>query len=165
MKNLFILLIVGLTMFACSKEDEKTTPPITNNPTISTTTCANSTWKYEVSLGTPVAAGTFQIRYTDEFGTYIIDTTVTSSWTKSFTMQYAGNPVGLYQPLVQVEPGPSGMQTVAQGGNIVNTIMVTILQNGNIVQTTGTPYQYCYGTVSPCTVANPGIQKNHTCND
>lgn len=166
-KIFFTTLITGFVFLSgCSSDDETPKPEAKTTTPKASTTCANSTWKYEVSLGTPVAAGTFQIRYNDEFGTQLIDTTITSSWIKTFTMQHAGFPSGLYQLIAQVEPGPSGLDMVFnQNTNLVNTIMITIYQNGNIVQTTGVPYQYCYGTVSPCNVSNPSVQKAHTCND
>jgi len=165
MKKLLTLLIVVFLVTSCNKDDNP--EPIqktTTSKTTTTTTCATSTWKYEVSLGTPVAAGTFQIRYNDEFGTQLIDTTITSTWSKTFTMQHAGLPSGLYQLLTQVELGPSGLTTYAQGGNVINDIMVTIYQNGNIVQTTGIPYQYCSGVYSPCNKIDV-ITKTHLCNE
>ena len=80
-------------------------------------------------------------------------------------MQYAGVPSGSYQVLAQVEAGPSGITTVVQGGNLINTVMITIYQDGNIVQTTGTPYQFCCGQFSPCNMSTCVIQKFHMCND
>lgn len=165
MKKLLTLLIVVFLVTSCNKDDNP--EPIqktTTSKTTTTTTCATSTWKYEVSLGTPVAAGTFQIRYNDEFGTQMIDTTITSTWSKTFTMQHAGLPSGLYQLLTQVELGPSGLTTYGQGDNVINDIMVTIYQNGNIVQTTGVPYQYCSGIYSPCSKIDV-ITKTYFCNE
>lgn len=166
MKKIFYTsLITGLIIFSgCSSDDDTPKPAAQTTTPKAATTCATSTWKYEVSLGTPVAAGTFQIRYNDEFGTQMIDTTITSTWSKTFTMQHAGLPSGLYQLLTQVELGPSGLTTYAQGGNVINDIMVTIYQNGNIVQTTGVPYQYCSGIYSPCSKIDI-IQKSHLCDD
>lgn len=164
-KILYTILITGLVILSgCSSDDDVPKPTEKTNTPKASVTCANSTWKYEVSLGTPVAAGTFQIRYNDEFGTQLIDTTITSTWSKTFTMQHAGLPSGLYQLLTQVELGPSGMTTHAQGGNVINDIMVTIYQNGNIVQTTGIPYQYCCGLYSPCNKIDI-ITKTHFCNE
>ena len=78
MKKLLTLLIVVFLVTSCNKDDNPEPIQKTTTSKTTTTTCATSTWKYEVSLGTPVAAGTFQIRYNDEFGTQMIDTTITS---------------------------------------------------------------------------------------
>jgi len=156
MKKLLYLLI-AICCIECSKNTNPTPTPVP-------LTCATSTYKYEVILATPVKAGTFQIGYTDEFGNAKTDTTITTSWTKSFVPSYAGN-FGIYDFEIDFSIGPLTIRNSFINGspNVTNAIIVNIYKNGSIVQTTGTtPLPYCYGMNPQCNT-NGTIIKSEMC--
>ncbi len=157
MKKLFYIACL-LLIAACSKPN--TPAPATTNATSTTTLdCSNSNWEYEVILGTPCTIGEFSLRHADAYGNIIEDTTITTSWTKSFTWQQPGP----YQMFMQVIPGPLSVRNAAIN-NLTNTVMVNIYKNGDLVKTTGMFIDFCVGTVTPCApTTTPAISQTYLC--
>lgn len=163
MKKLIKCLIVLLTVVftGCNKQTNNT--PATPSTSSQTNTCQSSTWKYEVKLANPCNMGAFYIEYRDGFGNQLIDTTITSTWTKSFT----SNLTPLYT-WIGVMPGDNYITHIPANTNLTNQITVNIYRDNNIVQTTGGPLPFCVwnplNTNGPC----PGnsleyIVKTHQC--
>lgn len=159
MRLLVICLLCGL-LVSCSKES--TPEPINTTSNKSTTVdCESSTWKYEVILANPEDSGTFAIHYGDAYGNNAIDTTITSTWSHSFTMQYSASS---YMPYINVQMGPKGVREI-NNTNVENDITVIIYRNNVAVATTGDPIAFCSGSNPPCVV--PGtvnsIYKYYSC--
>lgn len=155
--------MIALTVLACSKNNVQPTPP-QNPPSTPTTsvTCANSTWKYEVTLGTPVPAGTFTVKYKDEYNNMITDTSITTGFSKTFSMQHTP-PGGAYSLYLSIEPGPLAIRQMSSV-NTVNDISMSISKDGNEVQTTGGLLPFCSGINPTCGQnTNSFIAKTFVC--
>lgn len=168
MRNLIGIFIIGLLAVSCSKESTPDPVVQTPNPTpTATTTCMQSTWKYEIILGTPVAAGMFKITYLDEFNNGITDTTITSTWSKSLVQQIESAPNGVVNRSITIQAGLSGI-TASQTNNLVNTVTVTIYRDGNVVSSTGIPLDFCLDSSGNYTcpgTSTSAITKNYVCTD
>ena len=152
MKNLIVLTIMILLM-SCSKEESP--EPLVPGNTI-TSTCSSSQWQYEVILTNPVAAGVYEIQYRNASGNMVADQSITSSWSHQFTMQYGGNPSGIFPMDLSIEYSLNG--TVF---NLSDSILINIYENGNLVSTNNKEF-YCWDDLSIC---NTGpVTHNYQCN-
>ena len=159
MKNLIYITSILILLVSCSKESDPPTPISPVN--VLSGNCTNSTWKYEVILGTPVVVETFGVTYRNEVGNMITDSNIVSTWDYTFTMQYGGNPVGEYPLDIFVMSGPA-----PNGSNIINTVMINIYKDGVVVQSTNSPVFYCSGGAPPCgSGTSQNVILNYQCTD
>jgi hypothetical protein len=86
MKKSIIYLLISLIGFsACQK---KSNAPNSTPASIAQSNCMGSVWKYTVVASPAVAVGSIEILYgvIDGSSTTAFDTTLTTSWTKSITI-------------------------------------------------------------------------------
>jgi hypothetical protein len=161
-----ICIAIGFSMVSCKKSSNSSSSNSNTMPS-----CGLSTWKYEVILGTPVTSGTFLINYYDAYKNLVKDTSITTTWTKSFEpspqVQYAAY---IFQVLVQLNPTYSSKLENNYiynqvPGYFTNQVTVNIYEDGVIQQTTGGPIQFCYSLGGPtCGINSTSIiAKNCQC--
>lgn len=135
---IYALACIALVISSCNQNSPAPAPaPAAPAPT--PVTCQNSTWKYEVILSTPVQSGALQVYYADEYNNIIIDTTITSTWTKTLGAPFNANPTFV----VGVTIGPNVFSYIPAGTSLNNTVKLNIYKNGAIVETTGVPVTFC----------------------
>jgi len=134
MKKLLLLSMILFVISGCKKE-----PPAQPGSTTPAKTCQQSTWKYEIVLANPVSAGTFQIAYLDEYVNTIIDTTITSTWSKTLGTMFSSTPTFS----LHIAAGLHFWNYVPVNTPVTNNITLNIYRDGTIVQTTGVPINFC----------------------
>ena len=148
---------------SCSQEDDLPTPITTpsTTQTITTTSCMESTWKYEVILTTPDTNNRFTITYRDEYNNMITDNSLRTTWAKTFTQQIPFNQVTDVNTSIQVTINHLVLPAVP----LHNYVKVVIYKNGNVVETTGNPIEFCYDLGTPCNGATvASVHKYYLCN-
>lgn len=137
-------------------------PIINMQPPPPTTTCSNSTWKYELILATPSNGGDIWINYRDEtsMNTYtkFYLSSGSTTWTRTFTFPPVGQLLAWYHHVfVDIQGYPIG-------SNRINTGTLNIYRDGVIVATMG-PTLLCDGP-NPCAANTfPSFDVNYACNN
>lgn len=157
MKKVFQISLL-LFIYGCAKQsnDEIITPVPTNNYS-----CLNSTWKYEVILGSAATIGSYLIEYKNEYGNIVTDTTLTSTWSIQFPIKYTTSN-NSYPFYITLKPGPLALRNQMTTATS-NTFMISIYKNSENVQTTGVFMNFCFGGNPQCNT-NTNISKSFTCN-
>mgnify|MGYP000871512416 CR=1 FL=1 len=145
MKNFLFMCLIAIGCGKCTTSCNKTAA-----------TCDASVFTYEVILDTPVPAGSIQITYSDETGTYQQDTSLTSTWTSDVT--------SVHSVYLAITPGPHFANYVAAGTNLTTTATLNLYRDGDLVETTGSKPFCQQNGATACTGEN-SISVTHVCVD